>query len=359
MMNSVQLDGSQGEGGGQILRSALSLSVITGRPVQIHNIRAGRKKPGLMRQHLSCVTAAKALSMAAVSGAELGSKVLEFAPSLGAPSPAANAETDSANAPQRWEFDIGSAGSSMLVAQTIIPILLHQRQHVTVTIIGGTHNPLAPSADYIRAVFIPMLARMGAQLTLVLERYGFYPAGGGRVLLQIQPSTLLPISLIERGVLQNIHASAVVQGLPPGIADRELGALQQRLKLAPEQLERRVVDGFGVGNVVQITAQYAHCSAAFWALGEKSRSSEAVAFDAAEQFAAYSQLSAPVDAHLADQLLLPMTLAGGGEFVCTHATPHLHTNAEVLMAFGAAEIIFTPMQHGAVHVQVQAPALSR
>ncbi len=344
-MNTVQLDGSQGEGGGQILRSALSLSVITGRPVHIHNIRAGRKKPGLMRQHLSCVTAAKSLSMAAVSGAELGSKTLEFAPSRVAPN-------QIAPSPQTWEFDIGSAGSSMLVAQTIIPILLHQGQNVTVSIIGGTHNPMAPSADYLRAVFIPVLARMGAQLTLELERYGFYPAGGGRVQLQFQPSKLLPISLLERGALQNIHASAVVQGLPPGIADRELAALHSKLKLAPEQLERRIVDGFGVGNAVQITAQYAHCSAAFWVLGEKNRSSEAVALDAAEQFTAYSQLSAPVDAHLADQLLLPMTLAGGGEFVCTHATPHLYTNADVIAAFGAAEISFTPMQRGAVHVKV-------
>ena len=345
-MNTVQLDGSQGEGGGQILRSALSLSVITGRPVHIHNIRAGRKKPGLMRQHLSCVTAAKSLSMAAVSGAELGSKTLEFAPSVGASQNAAS------QAPQTWEFNIGSAGSSMLVAQTIIPILLHQRQRVAVTIIGGTHNPLAPSADYIRAVFIPILARMGAQLTLELERYGFYPAGGGRVLLQFQPSTLLPIALMERGALQNLRASAVVQGLPPNIAERELAALHSKLKLAPEQLECRAVDGFGVGNVVQITAQYAHCSAAFWALGEKGRSSEAVAGDVAEQFSSYSQVSAPVDAHLADQLLLPMTLAGGGEFICTHATPHLYTSADVIAAFGAAEISFTPMQEGAVHVKV-------
>ena len=344
-MNTVQLDGSQGEGGGQILRSALSLSVITGRPVHIHNIRAGRKKPGLMRQHLSCVTAAKALGMAEVSGAELGSKTLEFAPSQNAPS----------QAPQTWEFNIGSAGSSMLVAQTIIPILLHLRQHVAVTIIGGTHNPLAPSADYIRAVFIPILARMGAQITLVLERYGFYPAGGGRVLLQFQPSTLQPIALMERGALQNLHASAVVQGLPHEIAERELATLQQRLKLAPEQLESHAVDGFGVGNTVQITAQYAHCSAAFWALGEKGRSSEAVAGDVAQQFNAYSQVSAPVDAHLADQLLLPMTLAGGGEFVCTYATPHLYTNAEVIAAFGAAEISFTPMPQGAVHVKVGVP----
>ena len=350
-MNTVQLDGSQGEGGGQILRSALSLSVITGRPVHIHNIRAGRKKPGLMRQHLSCVTAAKSLSMAAVSGAELGSKTLTFFPNLGVPSLGAS-QIEPTQAPQTWEFNIGSAGSSMLVAQTIIPILLHQRQRVAVTIIGGTHNPLAPSADYIRAVFIPILARMGAQLTLELERYGFYPAGGGRVLLQFQPSTLLPIALMERGALQNLRASAVVQGLPPNIAERELAALHSKLKLAPEQLECRAVDGFGVGNVVQITAQYAHCSAAFWALGEKGRSSEAVAGDVAEQFNAYSQLSAPVDAHLADQLLLPMTLAGGGEFICTHATPHLYTNADVIAAFGAAEISFTPMQEGAVHVKV-------
>jgi RNA 3'-phosphate cyclase len=182
----LTLDGSAGEGGGQILRSALALSLLTGTPFRIEKIRARRAKPGLLRQHLTAVQAAARIGSAQVEGAELGSRALTVRPGTVAPG--------------EYHFAIGSAGSACLVVQTVLPPLLLASGPSVLIVEGGTHNPAAPSWDFLARVFFPLLERMGARIRTKLERHGFYPAGGGRLRVEIDPvSTLAPLELLKRG----------------------------------------------------------------------------------------------------------------------------------------------------------------
>ena len=179
----ITIDGSKGEGGGQVLRSSLSLSMVTGQPFRIKNIRAGRAKPGLLRQHLTCVRASEAVCNATVEGAELGSKEIVFRPG--------------AVQPGLHTFAVGTAGSAMLVLQTVLPPLMLATETSTVTVEGGTHNDHAPPFDFLEHAFVPLLRRMGARVDLILDGYGFYPAGGGRVVATISPAgALSPLHLM-------------------------------------------------------------------------------------------------------------------------------------------------------------------
>ncbi len=323
----LELDGAQGEGGGQILRSALSLAMLQSRPLRLINIRAGRKKPGLMRQHLACVKAAASVSSATVDGAEIGSTALEFRPA--------------AIRPGHFEFKIGSAGSTMLVLQTVLPALLQANGESRVVLEGGTHNQMAPSSDFIGAAFLPQLARMGAEVAMTVERHGFFPAGGGRVEVRIAPRTLRPLELLERGESRGIDATAVLRSLPHHIAQRELDTAAQRLTLT----NRRQLDlpaGPGPANALVLTAAFEHVTEVVVGLGEHGVSAEIVAKTAADELRAYLAHGAPVGEHLADQLLLPLVLAGGGSFVTGRPSLHLETNAAVIHAFDAARVDIRP-----------------
>jgi RNA 3'-terminal phosphate cyclase (ATP) len=212
----LTIDGSQGEGGGQILRSALALSLVTGRPFRIFHLRAGRARPGLLRQHLCAVRAAAEIGGAVVTGADLGSSELVFEP-----------HTVRSGS---YTFAVGSAGSATLVFQTVLPALMLAEETSTLELEGGTHNPAAPPYDFIARAFLPLLGQMGPRVSVTLERPGFYPAGGGRFVATIEPTLkLTPIDLEERGALLSRSASATVAALPRRIAERELARLAERL----------------------------------------------------------------------------------------------------------------------------------
>ena len=218
----IEIDASQGEGGGQVLRSSLSLSMITGQPVTLTGIRGGRPKPGLMRQHLACVQAAQVISGARVSGAELGSQQLHFEPG------AVRAVS--------YRFEIATAGSCMLLLQTVWPALMLLDAPSELLLKGGTHNPMAPPFDFVAQAYAPLLARLGAPASLQLRRAGFYPAGGGELTVHIEPAQALrPFDLFEPGETLAMRAACLAPGLARSVADRELAALAQHLSLPPEQ----------------------------------------------------------------------------------------------------------------------------
>lgn len=317
----IELDGSAGEGGGQILRSALTLSMITGQPFRITQIRAGRSKPGLLRQHLGAVLAAAKISNAVVSGAELGSGALTFAPG-----PIVTGD---------YEFAIGSAGSCTLVLQTLIPALLFGDGRSTVRISGGTHNPMAPPAQFLQRSYLPLLARMGARAELELQRFGFYPAGGGVVVATIEPcAQWQPLVLVERGERVSGYAECFVAGVPGGVARRELECIGAGMGWSQEQLlTRGLPEGQGPGNALLITLEYEHVTEVFAGFGEKAVKAELVADRALQEARRFLASGAAVGEHLADQLLLPLALAGGGRFTTDRVSQHARTNADVIARF--------------------------
>ena len=317
----LTLDGSQGEGGGQILRTALGLSLVTGQPFVISQIRAGREKPGLQRQHLAAVQAAAAIGKADVSGAEVGSRTLRFRPGTVTPG--------------SYTFAVGTAGSATLVLQTVLPALILASERTTLTLEGGTHNAWAPPYDFLEKSFLPLLARMGARVTTKLERRGFYPAGGGRITVDIEPAgTLQPLHLHERGKLVAKRATAVVSRLTPEIARRELKVLERLLSIEPNRLkveEDRTSPG--PGNAVHVEVESEHVTELFTGFGKKGVSAEAVAEELAKDVCAYLESEAPVGEYLADQLLIPLALAGAGSFVGSPLSSHSTTNMDVIGTF--------------------------
>ncbi len=323
----IELDGSQGEGGGQILRTSLALSVATGQPVAIEKIRAGRAKPGLMRQHLACVNAAAEISGAQVEGAELGSQSLRFVPG---PVRAGD-----------YSFTIASAGSCMLVLQTVLPPLLLAGTPSRVQLRGGTHNPMAPPFHFLERAFAPLVRRLGADLQLVLRRCGFYPAGGGEVDATIVPSAdgLKPFDLVERGALLSGHAECLAPGLARHIAARELETLGKAMGWSGEQLRVGTArQNEGPGNALLATLAYEHVTEVFTAFGEKTLSAEQVAHALVRELRDFQKSQAAVGPHLADQLALLLGLAtwqsgGAAAFTCSEVTEHTRTNCAVIERF--------------------------
>jgi RNA 3'-terminal phosphate cyclase (ATP) len=327
MTHQIEIDGSIGEGGGQILRTALSLSMITGTPFTIKNIRANRPKPGLLRQHLTATLAAKEICDARTTGAEIGSTTLSFQPGVirgGA-----------------YKFAIGSAGSATLVLQTILPALLFADAESYITIDGGTHNGMAPPSHFLERAFVPLLNRMGANVSMALERFGFYPAGGGRISAQVTPcKELAPLTLNTRGARTENFAEAFTAGVPGTVGLRELDVIAKAMAWEPAQLLMRgLPDAHGPGNVVLITLAHENVTEVFTAFGEKGITAEAVAKRAVEAARAYMASDAAVGEYLADQLLLPMALAGGGSFTTTEISDHTQTNIEVIKKFLPVEFV--------------------
>lgn len=320
-MKPVIVDGSMGEGGGQVLRTALSLALATGRSFRIDNVRARREKPGLLRQHLAAVAAAQRIGRARVTGDAPGSTTVEFEP------------TTLAGGDHR--IAIGTAGSTTLVLQAVLPALLVARDVSRLEIEGGTHNPMAPPFEFFDAVLRPALERMGPRISARLERHGFHPAGGGRIVVEIEPvESLRPIELLTRGPERARRAFAHVANLPGEIAERERDVLMDALGLESDAVAVRVLDdAAGPGNVVMARVEFDAGAEVFSAVGRHGVPAERVARLVARQTNEFLAADVPVGENLADQLLVPMALAGRGAFRTTAPSSHTRTVAEVLPMF--------------------------
>jgi len=309
-----------GEGGGQILRSSLALALHLQRPIHLFNLRKNRHPPGLRRQHLTCVLAAAEISRATVRGAVIGSMEILFRPGP--------------LRPGKYRFDIGTAGSTTLLLQALLPPLLLAESPSHLILQGGTHNPNAPPFDFLQQVLIPSLQRMGGKVQVELLRPGFYPKGGGIIEAEIQPiSRLAPLEVMERGHLLALEATAIVAGLPRHIAERELSVLQQRLRIPQQKARIKEIQGCGRGNVVTTTIRCREMTELFTNFGERGKPAEKVAAELADEVENYLAADVPVGPYLADQLLIPMALAGSGRFLTLHPSRHTRTNIRVIEHF--------------------------
>lgn len=325
------IDGSMGEGGGQILRTALTLSLCLQRPFRLINLRVGRRKPGMQRQHLAAVRAATAIGAAEVKGAEMDSTELSFIPRgiVGGD----------------YRFDIGSAGSTTLVFQTLVLPLLRADAPSEIVLNGGTHNPLAPSFEFMQQAFLPLLRKMGTQVEFTLIRPGYYPVGAGEVRAGIHPCAMLqPLFLEERGAVRRISAEATLSRLPEHIAERELKVVVDGLGLGSEVLSvRHETEARCPGNTLQVTVQSEYCTEVFTGIGERGVPAETVAEGVVRQVQRYLDAGVPVGPYLADQLLLPLALAGAGSFVTVAPDRHTPTNIEVISRFLSVSISITEL----------------
>lgn len=337
---TLTIDGSLGEGGGQVLRTALSLSMAMGRPFRIERIRAGRERPGLQRQHLTAVEAAARLCGARVAGAVIGSQSLDFEPG-----------SVSAG---RFEFAIGSAGSTTLVLQTLLPALLLAGGPSTVAIEGGTHNPWSPPFDFLAHAFAPMVRRMGPSVELTLERPGFYPAGGGRMVARLRPAPLRPLLCLERGAVRRCRARAILSRLPRHIGEREAAAVRSALGWTDVSVEE-AAGAAGPGNVLVLEIECEQVTEVFTAFGERGKPAEAVAAEAAAEARTWMESGVPVGPYLADQLLLYAALAPGSAFLTGPLTLHARTNVDVIRAFLGERLRAEPAA-GGVRVASVGPA---
>ena len=312
----IEIDGSMGEGGGQIVRTALSLSLTTQRPIRLTNIRANRSRPGLRPQHVAAVQAAAAIGEAAVSEVQEGTRTLTFEPSTVVPG--------------TYRFDVGTAGSAILVLQTVLLPLLTAPRSSRVTVTGGTHNRFAPPFDFFAATFLPIVERMGPTLRATLDRPGFYPKGGGCCTVDVQPvGELEPLTLTERGVSRPSRIRAIVANLPRHIAEREIATLQEALSVEIGETRIDTPSSLSAGNALLLELPFQHVTEVVSGIGEKGLPAEQVAMSVAEAAESYLDAEAPVGPHLADQLLLPLAL-GGGRFRTTALTAHTQTNAAVI-----------------------------
>ena len=320
----IEIDGTFGEGGGQILRTALGLSALTGKPFHISNIRKRRSKPGLRRQHLTAVVAAQEIAQADVRGAELNSTDLVFIPArIGGGD---------------FHFDIGTAGSAMLVLQTVLPPLFGAERHSTVTVCGGTHNPMSPPFDFFAETFLPAVGRLGFRATARLVRHGFFPAGGGEVAVEIEPvSTAVPTDFVRPRDAAVLSARVILARLPDRVWEAERRALEA-LDLDLATIERRdVADSHGPGNCVMIVVDREEgedrTRSVLTAFGERGRPSASVVEEAAGYARELLASGAATDRFLTDQLLLYLAMAGGGSLTAPALTLHATTNIAVIEQF--------------------------
>jgi RNA 3'-terminal phosphate cyclase (ATP) len=316
----IEIDASQGEGGGQILRTALALSIITQTPIRLTQIRAKRSKPGLMRQHLTSVRAAQAISNAVVEGDTLGSTTLRFKPG--------------AVCAGDYAFAIGTAGSCALVLQTILWPLLFADAASNITIEGGTHVPMSPSYEFLEFCFFPTLAKMGVSTDLSLQKHGFYPGGGGKLKACIQPwKNKLALDLQARGDRISQHGLCLIANLDLSIADKQLGEVKRHLNWNQEDLiHQGLRNSHGVGNALLLSVQNTLHTEVVTAYGDKAKSSEYVAQLACDEMKHYLGSDAAVGEHIADQLLIALAL-GGGRFTTNIISEHFKTNSTIIEQF--------------------------
>ncbi len=314
------IDGSQGEGGGQVFRTSLTLSMCLGEPVTIKNIRAGRKKPGLLRQHLACLKAAQKICDAKIKGATLGSSLVEFNPG----------KVRSG----KFHFAVGSAGSTTLVFQTVYLPLLFVAGNSELLLEGGTHNGMAPSFDFIQHSFLPELKKMGVSIDAELERFGFYPAGGGAWKAHISSTEkICGYQNNRRGELLSLKAVATSAQIPSHVVDRELRKVDDHFSSINVDLNKRLVKSVGPGNILSLQAEHEEITELVEVIGERGVSAEVVADKAIDKLKSYLASDSVVGEYLADQLLLPMSLGMGGSFTTLEPSMHLQTNAEIIRAF--------------------------
>jgi len=358
---TLKIDGSTGEGGGQIIRTALSLSMLTGTSIEITNIRAGRAKSGLMRQHLMCLQASQQISNAQVTGTHLGSMAFTFTPS-----------TVQAG---DYTFDIGSAGSTSLVLQTLLPTLLFANadssSQSTVTITGGTHNPLAPTTDFLQHAFVPLLAKLGMQVGIECLQAGFAPIGGGAIKADITPflrrANASRLELTERGKLSSIELVASVLNLEYDICKRELASAKAALievGIDDSLITTRSNKLYGIGEGNMCYAKITHetrdmqnhkeyHSEIFTLLGEKRSSAEKIGGRLSGVVKRYLfDTDALLDEYLTDQLLLPLALSGGGAFTARTISEHSKTQAWLIEQFLPVNITFDNINDEQVFVEI-------
>lgn len=330
MTNMITVDGSEGEGGGQMLRSSLTLSAITGTPVHFKNIRAGRAKPGLLKQHLTSARAAAEVCGGELVGDEQGAMELTLHPGR-----VSSGE---------YLFSVGSAGSAMLVLQTVLPLLLNTAGSSTLVLEGGTHNEWAPPYDFLVRSYLPLINRMGPQVNARIERYGFYPAGGGRVVVNVEPAAgLAGFDLLDAGRILNRRAVALVSNLPWEIGEREVARVARKLNWRKQDANVREVDSNGSGNAVMAEVECENVTAVFTSFGRRGVRAEKVADDLVKEVIRWQKGRIPVDEYLADQLLLPLALSAvqsttsgvrrGGSFRTGPLSQHSLAHIDILTRF--------------------------
>jgi len=335
----LTIDGSMGEGGGQVLRSSLGLSLVTGRPFRIEGIRAGRRKSGLLAQHLAAVRAAAEIADADVMGAAPRSRDLTFVPG--------------AVRPGRYEFSVGTAGSATLVLQAVLPALVTASGPSSLRVEGGTHNPWAPPFDFLEKTFLPLLAEMGPTIRARLERPGFFPAGGGILRVEVEPvSRLSPVRIEERGEIRHRRGRVLLARLPGHIAEREVGVLAERLGWPEDRFTVDEAPGSrGPGNVVMVEMGDRRLTEVFTGFGSRGVPAERVAGAAAGEALRWLESGAPVGVHLADQIMLPFALAGGGSFRTLPLSEHAKTNLEVIRRFLRLKVAIETERDGTCRVR--------
>jgi RNA 3'-terminal phosphate cyclase (ATP) len=336
----ITIDGSFGEGGGQIIRTSCALSLITGQPFRIYNVRAGRDKPGLQRQHLTAIAASAEIGNAQVDGASVGSREFTFRPGK--------------IAAGDYTFCIGTAGSTTLVLQTVLPPLMIADAQSRITLEGGTHNVHAPPFEFLQKTFLPLVNRTGRRVSIELERYGFYPPGGGRLHLMIEPGTSLErLDLTKRGLIRARRARALVVNLPHSIAERELNVIRDESGWDDAQLQLETSNNaYSPGNVLTIEIESEQLTEVFTGIGERGVRAETVALRAVKEAQQYLSHDASVGEHLADQLLIPLALARGGSYLTGAPTLHTTTNIEIIKRFLNVEITVAPFSDEMWRIEV-------
>ena len=355
MGEHIAIDGSHGEGGGQLLRTAVTLSAITGQALVIEHIRAGRRTPGLAAQHLTAVLSVAKLCEAEVAGATLSSETLSFRPKV-------------RPQPGNYVFDVaaaregGSAGAAALVLEAVALAAVLAEGTCHLRIGGGTHVPRSPSYDFIADVWRPFLGRMGISLETALKAFGFYPRGQGEIIGQLKGlgpqarTRLKSVQVIDRGQLRSVSGRAIAASLPSHIPQRMAARAQAMLtELAPSVVIRpELVHAASPGAGIFLTAEYDGISCGFNAFGARGKSSETVAEEAVAALLKHLRSNAALDLHLADQVLLPLALASSpSAFTCETVTRHLETNAWIIEQFGIANICIERQEGGSAHVSVR------
>jgi len=322
MATPIIIDGSFGEGGGQVLRSALTLAAALAVPVRIENIRARRPKPGLANQHLAAARAAAKVCDGELSGAAKNSLELTFTPE--------------AIRAGHYSREIGSAGSTTLIFQTLLPILMLAERESVVTLHGGTHNPMAPPFPYLIECYLPALRLLGIEADAELLLHGFYPKGGGAMRGAVEPWRVCPgpLDLAAETDWGEPEAEIIIANLPEHVAGREQTELAERLGLGPVAVKVEPLPGeVGPGNAVFIRYRAGGRTTLVTAFGEPGKQAERVAQEAAREAKIFARSRAAVDRHLADQLILPLALGPGGRFSTCEVTEHARTQAEVIRRF--------------------------
>lgn len=330
----IIIDGSEGEGGGQVLRYACALSLLTGEPFTIGNIRGGREKPGLMRQHVTAIEAACVIGGAECSGLAVGSGSVSFRPGR--------------ITPGDYHFAVGTAGSTGLVLQTILVPLMTADAPSRIVIEGGTHAMAAPPFDFIERTLLPVINRMGPTVSARLARHGFYPRGGGRIEVDIDPAPLRPIACLERGAPQSVQATAIVAGIPFDVAERELRSARKLLADWPADAftTRQLPADHGPGNALLLEARFEHVTEIVSGFGKLGVPAERLATTAARRMAGYLASEAFAGPYLQDQLLLPIAIARGGQFTTVKLSEHSSTAIALIERFTGSRFRVSAGENG-------------